>query len=315
MKEKCSAILLVGNGINRAFEKSDVGFVEKRENWDFEGMSWKSIIRQLLFNYGNNDIKYEDISNLPMPLQIITATKDNVDTAMKALSKSMCSEIISDEKMMFCKKLLSLSVDDIITTNYTYELEQASGISPNKNAYYRAREYTKKVTKTEDNFRLYTYSDLKSVSKRLWHIHGDAASPKSIVMGHYWYGKLLREIEERVSRFLKIYRSSKGQNEKQLNLSWVDSFLKNDVYMLGFGFDTSELDLWWLACCKKRHFPETRIHFYTDKQEIDKGFKAMLDSYNIEIHNEIAVKGSNYVKFYENVIEDIENNLKEGQVK
>ena len=62
MKEKCSAILLVGNGINRAFEKSDVGFVEKRENWDFEGMSWKSIIRQLLFNYGNNDIKYEDIS-------------------------------------------------------------------------------------------------------------------------------------------------------------------------------------------------------------------------------------------------------------
>ena len=116
MKEKCSAILLVGNGINRAFEKSDDSIVPESENWDFEGMSWKSIIRQLLFNYGNNDIKYEDISNLPMPLQIITATKDNVDTAMKALSQSMCSEIISDEKMMFCKKLLSLSVDDIITT-------------------------------------------------------------------------------------------------------------------------------------------------------------------------------------------------------
>ena len=288
MKEKCSAILLVGNGINRAFEKSDESFVAKRENWNFEGMSWESIIKQLAFNNGN-DIEYSDISNLPMPMQIITATKDNVDTAMKALSESMCSEVISDEKMMFCKKLLSLPMHDIITTNYTYELEQASGIFPNKNAYYKAREYTKKVTKTEDNFRLYTYSDLKSVSKRLWHIHGDAASPKSVVMGHYWYGKLLKKIEERVSHFLKIHESSRGKNEKHLNLSWVDSFLKNDVYILGFGFDTSELDLWWLACCKKRHFPDTKIHFYTDKQELDKGFKAMLESYNIEIHKNMLL--------------------------
>ena len=314
MEEKYSSILFVGNGINRAFEKTRKSIVPKCENWNFEGMSWESIIKQLAFNNGNN-IKYSDISNLPMPMQIITATKDNVDITMKALSESMCSEVIIDEKMMFCKKLLSLPVNDIITTNYTYELEQASGISPNKSAYYKARKHTKKVTKTEDNFRLYTYSDLKSVSKRLWHIHGDAASPKSIVMGHYWYGKILKEIEERVSRFLKIYKSSKGQNEKQLNISWVDSFLKNDVYMLGFGFDTSELDIWWLACCKKRNFPGTKICFYTDKQELDKGLEAMLASYNIEIHNEIAVKDSNYVKFYETVINDIEKKLKEGREK
>ena len=314
MKEKCSAILLVGNGINRAFEKSGDYFVPKKQNWDFKGMSWESIIKQLSFNNGN-DIEYNDISNLPMSMQIITATKDNVDTAMKALSESMCSEVISDAKMMFCKKILSLPVSDIITTNYTYELEQAAGISPNKNAYYKVREHTKKITKTEENFRLYTYSNLKSVSKRLWHIHGDAASPKSIVMGHYWYGKLLKKIEERVSRFIKIYKSSKGQNEKQLNLSWVDSFLKNNIFMIGFGFDTSELDLWWLACCKKRHFPDTKIYFYTDKQELDKGFKAMLDSYNIEIHNNITLKDSNYVEFYENTFEDIQSKLKEGRVK
>ena len=315
MKEKSSDILLVGNGINRAFEKNKKDIVPKCENWNFEGMSWKSIINQLLFNYDNDDIKYEDISNLPMPMQIITATKDNVAKAMTALSKSMCSEVIGKEKMEFCKKLLSLPVDDIITTNYSYELEQSSGISPNKNSYYKSREYTKKVTKTEDNFRLYTYSDLKSVSKRLWHIHGDAASPKSIVMGHYWYGKLLKEIEERVSRFLKIYKSSKGQNEKQLNLSWVDLFLKNDVYMLGFGFDTSELDLWWLACCKKRHFPDTKIYYYTDKKEIEKGYELLLKSYNIEMCNNISVKNNNYVEFYKDAIKDIEKKLKEGVEK
>ena len=40
MNDDSSSIILVGNGINRAFEKDSKGFVPKSEKWDFNGMSY-----------------------------------------------------------------------------------------------------------------------------------------------------------------------------------------------------------------------------------------------------------------------------------
>jgi len=306
-----NGVLFVGNGINLTFENKSEIIIPEKENWDFTGMSWENIIRQIIFNYGNL-VEYEKIIEFPMTMQIVAATRDSVDKALKSISKSFSSEIIGNDKKEFCKKILSVPLSDIITTNYSYELEQAAGITPCKNAYYRARDYSKKpLTKSEDLTRLYTYSDLTSYKKKVWHIHGDASSPKSVTMGHYWYGKLLKNIESRAADFIRVYRIGESKNTDVPCMSWVDAFLAKDVYMVGFGFDISELDLWWLACCKKRNFSATKIYFYTHKKNDEIRLKALFDSYGIEICNHIKLVNENYLKFYEEVIKDITGKIEE----
>ena len=46
--------------------------------------------------------------------------------------------------------------------------------------------------------------------------------------------------------------------------SWVDDFILGDVYILGFGMDFSEFDLWWLLNRKKREKADHgNVWFYT----------------------------------------------------
>lgn len=313
-KIKDNAILLVGNGINQAFEDFNDAFIPKKENWDFKGMSWENIVKQIILNC-NSGLKYEDIKNLPMTLQIVTASKDDVKTVMKSLSESMVADKIADEKSLFLQKVLELPIKNILTTNYSYELEQAAGIPAKKYYYFRCRKDTDTVKKSIKKLRLYTYSDLSQVDRKIWHIHGDVATPDSVVMGHFYYGKLLREIQLRIRNFMPYCKGCIRQGEDFESKSWVDMFLTRDVYMFGFGFDFSEMDLWWLAACKKKDFPDTKIHYYAPKGEITPGKRALFEAYNIITHEDFEVKDKNYKSYYNKVIEEIKSNLKEGQEK
>lgn len=312
MNKQSNAILLVGNGINQAFEKREEKFIPHKENWEFKGMSWESIVKQIIFNC-NPDIEYEDISKLPMTLQIVIASKDDVKKTMKALSESMIADKISEEKDLFLKELLNLPVENIITTNYSYELEQAAGIKAQKHAYFKCRKDTEDgLSPTIKKLRLHTYSDLQNVNKRVWHIHGDAATPDSVIMGHFYYGKLLREIQMRIKNIMPYYKWCEKNNSEFKCKSWVDLFLSRDVYILGFGYDFSEMDLWWLAACKKLDFSDKKIHYYAPKGEIKNDKRALFDAYNIILHEEFEVKNKDYITYYKNVIDDIRNKLKEG---
>ena len=309
-----NAVLLVGNGINQAFENSNDDFIPKKDNWDFKGLSWKGIVKQIILNC-NPDLKYDDISELPMTLQIVTASKDDVKTVMKSLSESMLADKITEDKVLFLRKVLELPIRNILTTNYSYELEQAARIPANKYHYYRCRKDTDTVKKSIKNLRLYTYSDLSQVDRKIWHIHGDAATPDSVIMGHFYYGKLLREIQLRIRNFMPYCKGCIRQDADFESKSWVDMFLTRDVYMFGFGFDFSEMDLWWLAACKKKDFPDTNIHYYAPKGEITSGKRALFEAYDIKLHEKFIVKDKDYISYYNKVFEDIKNNLKEGQEK
>ncbi|MDE6725976.1 MAG: hypothetical protein K2J79_10280 [Ruminiclostridium sp.] len=43
---------------------------------------------------------------------------------------------------------------------------------------------------------------------------------------------------------------------------WTDAFIYGDVYILGFGFGFSEMDLWWLLNRKKRENQSKGKTFY-----------------------------------------------------
>jgi hypothetical protein len=124
---------------------------------------------------------------------------------------------------------------------------------------------------------------LPDVKKKVWHIHGDAATPDSVIMGHYYYGKLLREIQLRIKIFMPFCKGCMNNGVDSESKSWVDLFLTKDVYIVGFGFDFSEMDLWWLAACKKKEFANTKIHYYAPKGETNmKKMPATLPAYKIE---------------------------------
>ena len=147
----------------------------------------------------------------------------------------------------------------------------------------------------------------------IWHIHGEAHKPNSMVMGHYYYGKLLREIENylsgAMSRLKVLYKKEVNPIPTK---SWVDLFLLGDVHIVGFSMSLSETDLWWLACCKKRNFPDSRIIYYKDHEENDPGKEEMTRTYGIEV---VDMKGkvSDFKGYYEKSLNIIKDCIKQGR--
>lgn len=142
--------------------------------------------------------------------------------------------------------------------------------------------------------------------KQIWHIHGHACAPNSVIMGHYFYGKLLSSIQGYISKMLKGWRMKQNLGHDFEIRSWVDSFMTDDVYMVGFGMDLCETDIWWLACCKKRHFPDSRIYFYVPEWDLPKDDprRILMNAYGIIIR-EISCPEKDFSAFYEEILKEL----------
>lgn len=286
-----SGILFLGNGINRAFNQ----------------VSWSELINSVHKKYGTENL-YQKKSSLPMPMQIIVATKDRVNDAMQEIAKDMNFEIC-DEQKNFLKNILNLPIKNIITANYTFELEQSADVGSSLHSYRKSRKLTKQCTEKEKQFNLFKYYNADKYEKKIWHIHGDIATPSSVVMGNYYYGKLLREIEDYIPKLMRRIAYACKNGIELTEYSWVDSFLAKNVYMMGFGMDFNETDLWWLICCKKRHFPDAKVYFYQPAKDISEEKRLMLTTYNVAIIDDLPFDGD-YVKFMNCAINDIKNRIK-----
>ncbi|MBR1433065.1 AbiH family protein [Ruminococcus sp.] len=99
------------------------------------------------------------------------------------------------------------------------------------------------------NIWLHTYNSVLYGGKerRIWHIHGEARKPDSMILGHYYYGNLTAKIKNESDRLDDAYRRE-GYKCK----SWMDLFILGDVYIIGTALDVSEIDLWWLINRKAR---------------------------------------------------------------
>ena len=99
-------VLFLGNGLNRAFGAND----------------WSKLLKQI---HSNPRITFEQLTDLPYPLQAVLATGDDLDAVLK--EDSLKEQGISDIEAMrpMTESLLRVPFDHILTTNYTYELEAA----------------------------------------------------------------------------------------------------------------------------------------------------------------------------------------------
>ena len=280
-------LLFTGNGINRCFD----------------GNSWENVINT--YNV-NKNITYDEIKILPFSLQIVLATQDNVHETMKKIAQNMTEFEYSPEETEMYNSLLSLPFGDIITTNYTYELENILSGKYKGTTRNRWLKFTKTMTKDKNDDKtnwLYRYSDV--CNKRIWHIHGELSKPSHMIMGHYYYNKLSACIQSYIPELIRRYSYSKNSKAEFKPLSWVDLFMLSDVYMLGFGMDMSEADIWYLVCCKKRNFSDTNIFFYTpernDHKALPKANKMLMESYGIKIIQD-NIPDDNYKEYYKKCI-------------
>ena len=293
-------------------EKPKVLFVGSGVLQAFGGESWDKFLDSIS---QRNDIDHS--IDCPAPLKAIILTNDHVDKALKdKFSKSTGAEITNPDLASFLQDTLSIGFDHILTTNYTYELEAAS-VYPNKLSEYRIKKMqTSTAGRCEPKYLLHTYMSVPYNGKenKVWHIHGEARKPESVILGHYYYGNLLYEIKEEVKRI----DNSRWKEKNNKNASWIDAFLFGDIYCLGFGFGLCEFDLWWLLNRKAREKGNNgNVYFYNpaEKDKFDSKLellkllrtsedKPLVDHISLG-YSEANMGNAEYKQFYLSVINDI----------
>ena len=229
-------VLLLGNGLNRAYD----------------GGSLYKLLEDI---HTNLKVELKMMKELPFPLQAVLATEDHVNTAVKEKQSSFCGAKNIENLRFPIQLLLDIPFDHIITTNYSYEIERVANSKVSRDGAYckHLMRYTK-GERAESKYLLHTYNQIEyqGQSHRIWHIHGEARKPNSVILGHYYYGELLARYQEELKKHgnLQYFLQQKGKHP--IIESWLDAFIMGDVYVLGFGFDFSEIDLWWLLNRKKR---------------------------------------------------------------
>ena len=239
-------VLLLGNGLNLAYG----------------GVSWENLLK-------NISVRNDITENLrcPMPLQAVLYTNNNIKTAMERQKEKLFGSLATESQATVLQDILTSDFDEILTTNYSYELEMAAlghSIADDK-PIKKMAEHTSKVQRVESKYLLHTYNkaSCKGKENHIWHIHGEARKPDSMILGHYYYANLLgRMIKYTFDNENRYESNAKSGKETEIS-SWLDAFILGDVYVLGFTFDVSEFDLWWLLNRKLREkAPHGNVYFF-----------------------------------------------------
>jgi len=274
-------VLLVGNGITRAY------------NDDFK---WEKLIGNLK---KDNNVSFDTIGLPPNTIYatIMTAIDDKDRT--NSLLKEFENYKYNHNPLI--DKLLDISFDAILTTNYTYDFEEQlhpgfshySNNSKNKN-------FTQFIQK-DSKYLLHTFNNIKKGEKNfnIWHIHGELRRPSSLILTHDNYARLIGKILEHN----KLNRDNYSRYYNELHIhSWIDYLLIGDVYIIGSGFDFAEFDLWWFLSRRLREKAPTGTITYFAANEKDKrklSALKLLDVKNKEYND------NNYIRCYEQAIEDM----------
>lgn len=283
-------VLWLGNGLNRTFE----------------GDSWEKLIMNAAKKC-DNKLSFDEIKHLPSNMQIVAATNNNVDEEMKSIAEEMKQQGNDIELQNFIQENIVLqNFHAIITTNYTYEIEKA--LEPQYSIYpaNSHRKISEDVKDSERRNMLYSFNNfvLDQHKINIWHIHGEACSPKTMIMDNYYYGTRLSKIQTYISKRMPVLKPAYREKLIFQPKSWIDYFLLGEVYVCGFGLDLSELDFWWLVCCKKKHFPDTKITIY--EPDIKPEIKWMLDAYDVEVRTcNSTNKKSFYKEYHKKVFQEI----------
>ncbi|HEX2900118.1 MAG TPA: SIR2 family protein [Bacteroidia bacterium] len=228
-------VLLLGNGINRIDNN----------------YSWNNLMDDLLAYAKMEDAITLDNKPFPLLYEEIYLRLTSYEHHPEAGVKEKIAELVRNVKSNdLHRKAMRLNADEILTTNYDYNLESVTAggvrgarpIKPVKGSKYsimRRRKAGKKV---------------------IWHIHGECHAPGTILLGYHQYAGYLQTIRNYVTKGLRYKdvhfepltkRLKDGDTEIR---TWIDHFFMSDVYILGLNMDFVEIHLWLLLNLRARLF-------------------------------------------------------------
>lgn len=197
-----------------------------------------------------------------------------------------------------CKKILGLGFSNYITTNYDNTIENSFKDMKENNSFEVNNQ-------EEKNYSLRRNINLKNTENKVvgkvWHIHGDMNTPKSIMLGfNHYIGSTAK-----VDSYLKgTYKSDSNNNIQKIkpieekvklneydNLSWVELFFNSDVHIIGFGFDFYEIDIWNILTKRSRlNNLKNNIYYYTTSlNEIDDNSARIMETRRRELLKSLSV--------------------------
>lgn len=298
IKQGRPQVILVGNGPIRACE----------------GASWESLIHELTINH---DLPAS--LSCPYIYKVILATKNDVRGRLRSIAKDKDRNITLYGKLLkdkpdqddLLKAIIALPADSFLTTNYSYELEHAAIPSLN-NSPREIMHLQKSLNESgspDKKYLLHTYNEVEyeSEKKVIWHIHGEARLPETIIISQEEYGRLL-------NLFISYASSVNTRYSDVVDVgTWLDYFILGDVFVIGLGMDFSEIDLWWLLEWKLKNKMGSVVYYeasdinYSERIELLKMLGCKIRDCGMRQHYGQQFP---YKDFYDLCIKDIENTMK-----
>lgn len=300
--------IFFGNGINRCSENSP--------SWDdiLKAVTQKEdIIRGI-----PNTLQYEDIY-LKEKFNFESFKdkyKDKSDEWI--IKKNIADEILKITSNDLHTQLAEMEATHYITTNYDYILE------------HKLKEQGFKDDKTSDKTEQLYSIRRKNVfvkneeKKTIWHIHGDINYPQSIMLGYDHYcGAISKTTSYVKGTYIVSHNNQKIKSmEKRLNdndndiISWIDLIFTSNVYIVAFGMDYAEQDIWWLLNKRRRFIKEkkapicNKIFYYCTE---DDNKRKILESLGVEVIPYGKPKKNNWTRFYTNIFNEIKENIRNSK--
>ncbi|MEZ4720900.1 MAG: SIR2 family protein [Flavobacteriales bacterium] len=302
--------LLFGNGINRLTDTN---------------ISWGKLL-DLLMQERRFDAKvlpntftYERIIlESPKQSEDITHDEEGVKHKIAELLSSISPNKVYED-------LFGLPFKNYLTTNYDYGFLKSI---KSKHPDLRVED-----SSTEKIYSLRRMKELtlNNGSHFLWHIHGEIDRPPSIMLGLDHYSGSIGKINNYIKGFYEyqlhgeeVRESSIGdkfENGLFKNSSWIDLFFTSNIHIVGYSFDHSEIDLWWVLNKRARMIRGKRLSSIIKNQIF---FHYIDSDYHMEelglfkalgvipVTHMVGAKNdpSRFLKYYHSVLDYLHSNLK-----
>ncbi len=296
VNNKMPKVLLVGNGL----------LTSTAEINGITNNCWSESVYNLANKKLTNEEK-DKLKYVPYGLVASVIAPDEDAPRHDAYQNEFKTKIFTDDSLL--RDLVSLGFDAILTTNYTYEIEncfypQYSKLK-DKRKFARTIKRSSSKGKSDNKYQLHTYNEFPNAPP-IWHIHGELRKKSSIILNHDEYARLInRLIDENQLNKNKYVDFATDVIYK----SWLDYFLMSDLYIVGLGLDFSEFDLWWILNRRMREKAKKgKIVFFAPK-DIEENKKYVLDKMGVSVEIFGNVDPKDYIGLYKEATEYLKNEI------
>ena len=270
------------------------------------GTGWTELLESLC----PNGAKMPVVSGIPNAMQPEAIRGTDVEEVQRLIAGNLKGQEPHD----ILRQLVLMDFDAIITTNYTYEIEEAlTGGKWTENR--RKKAHTTLFGSSHVRYNTYKCNLVKDVTGReipVFHIHGEQARKHSMVLSYYSYADSIYHLVEMNKRRKNEYEECQEAGSWLDCQGWLDYFLMGNVYAIGFGFDLSEFDVWWAIERKNReHAKNGKLFAYMISEKKDQAKSTMFMAMGVEERN-IPVEEEGYEKAYQIVLEEMQKDIISG---